>query len=103
MAQDTNRIRQQMADTRCSISEKLDLLERRVMSTVEGATHAVADTVETVKESVRDSVHSVQHSLDPIRQAERNPWVTVAVSFGAGYAAGKLLEGNHGAPAPSMV
>jgi len=103
MAQDTNRIRQQMADTRCSISEKLDLLERRVVSTVEGATHAVADTVETVKESVRDSVHSVQHSLDPIRQAERNPWVTVAVSFGAGYAAGKLLEGNHAAPAPSMV
>jgi len=102
MTQDTNQIREQMANTRCSISEKLDLLERRVISTVEGATNAVTDTVETVKESVRESVHSVQTSLDPIRQVERNPWVTVAVSFGAGYAAGKLLEGHHGA-APSMV
>jgi hypothetical protein len=90
-----------MADTRCSISEKLDLLERRVMNTVEGATHAVADTVETMKETVRESVHSVQASLDPIGQAERNPWATFAVSVGAGYAAGKLLEGNHAAP--SMV
>jgi len=102
MTQDTDRLREQMANTRCSISEKLDLLERRVISTVEGATTAVADTVETVKESVRESVHSVQTSLDPIRQVERNPWVTVAVSFGAGYAAGKLLEGNHGR-APSTI
>jgi hypothetical protein len=109
MTQDTDQIRQQMANTRCSISEKLDLLERRVVNTVEGATNAVADTVETVKESLRDSVqtvqtglresvHSVQTGLDPIRQAERNPWVTLAVSFGAGYAAGKLLEGNHASP-----
>ena len=29
MTQDTGRIREQMASTRCSISEKLDLLERR--------------------------------------------------------------------------
>jgi len=95
MTQDSDVIRQQMANTRCSISEKLDLLERRVVNTVEGASNAVADTVETVKESVRESVHSVQTSLDPIRQAERNPWATLAVSFGAGYVAGKLLEGNH--------
>lgn len=103
MTEDSNRIREQMANTRSSISEKLDLLERRVVSTVEGATSAVADTVEAVKESVRESVHSVQTSLDPIHQAERNPWVTVAVSFGAGYAAGRLLEGGHAAPPPSMV
>ncbi|HEV8058915.1 MAG TPA: hypothetical protein VGP68_03530 [Gemmataceae bacterium] len=94
MVQETNAIRQQMASTRCSISEKLDLLERRVVATVEGATTAVADTVETVKESVRDSVHSVQMSLDPIRQADRHPWTTFAVSLGAGYAAGRLLEGG---------
>lgn len=98
MTQDTNLIKRQMADTRCSISEKLDLLERKVVNTVEGASHAVADTVETVKESVRESVQSVQTSLDPIRQAERNPWTTVAVSFGAGYAAGKLLEGHQAFP-----
>jgi len=94
MTQDTDSIRQQMANTRCSISEKLDQLERRVVNTVEGATNAVAETVETVKESVRESVHNVQTSLDPIRQTERNPWTTLVLSFGAGYAAGKLLEGG---------
>jgi hypothetical protein len=94
MPQDTDLIREQMANTRCSISEKLDLLERRVVNTVNGATDAVAETVETVKESVRDSVHSVQTSLDPIRQAERHPWTTLAVSLGAGYVAGRLLEGS---------
>ena len=94
MVQETEAIRQQMASTRCSISEKLDLLERRVVGTVEDATAAVTDTVETVKESVRDSVHSVQMSLDPIRQADRHPWTTFAVTLGVGYAAGRLLEGG---------
>ena len=60
MAYDTDLIKEQMANTRCSISDKLDLLERRVVNTVTGATDAVNDTVETVKETVRDSVHSIQ-------------------------------------------
>ncbi|CAN5339670.1 hypothetical protein BH10PLA2_BH10PLA2_36390 [soil metagenome] len=92
--QDADQIRKQMANTRCSISEKLDLLERRVVDTVEGATHAVNDTVETVRDTVRDSVHSMQTNLDPIRQADRHPWTTFAVCLGAGYAVGKVLEGG---------
>jgi hypothetical protein len=92
--QDTDQIRKQMANTRCSISEKLDLLERRVVDTVEGATHAVSDTVETVRDSVRESVQSMQTNLDPIRQADRHPWTTFAVCLGAGYAVGKVLEGG---------
>ena len=95
--QDSDLIRKQMANTRCSISEKLDMLERRVVDTVQGATHAVNDTVDTVRDSVRDSVHSIQTNLDPIRQADRNPWTTFAVCLGAGYVAGRVLEGG---PAP---
>jgi hypothetical protein len=89
-------IRKQMADTRCSLAEKLDLLERRVVDTVNGATDAVTDTVETVKDSVRDSVHSLQSGLDPIHQADLHPWTTLAVSMGAGYALGRLIEGRPG-------
>jgi len=100
--QDTDAIRKQMANTRCSISEKLDMLERRVVDTVEGATHAVNDTVETVKSSVRDSVHSMQTNLDPIHQADRHPWTMFAVCMGAGYAAGKILEGGL-APRPTVI
>jgi len=92
--QEADQIRKQMANTRCSISEKLDLLERRVVDTVEGATHAVSDTVETVRDSVRDSVQSMQANLDPVRQANRHPWTTFAVCMGAGYAVGKVLEGG---------
>jgi hypothetical protein len=92
--QEADLIRKQMAHTRCSLTEKMDLLERRVVDTVQGATHAVTDTVETVKESVRDSVHSMQTNLDPIRQADRHPWTMFAVSLGAGYAIGKVLEGG---------
>lgn len=94
MVEQTQQIRKQMANTRCSISEKLDLLERRVVDTVEGATNAVNDTVDTVKTSLRDSVHSIQSGLDPVRQADQHPWTTFAVCLGAGYAAGRLLEGR---------
>jgi hypothetical protein len=91
---DADVIRKQMANTRCSISEKLELLERRVVDTVEGATHAVNDTVDSVKESVRESVHSLQTNLDPIRQTDRHPWTMFAVCMGAGYAAGRVIEGG---------
>ncbi len=101
--QEADQIRKQMANTRCSLSEKLDMLERRVVDTVEGATHAVTDTVETVKESVRDSVHSVQTNLDPIRQADRHPWTTFAICLGAGYAAGKVLEGGLMSPRATVI
>ena len=100
MSNEAYLLREQMANTRCSISDKLDLLERRVVNTVNGATDAVADTVETVKESVRDSVHNIQTNLDPIRQADRHPLTMLAVSVGAGYAAGMLLEGAVGGRPP---
>jgi len=100
--QEADQIRKQMAHTRCSLTEKMDLLERRVVDTVQGATHAVTDTVETVKESVRDSVHSMQTNLDPIHQADRHPWTMFAVSLGAGYAIGKVLEGGS-APRSTVI
>ena len=96
MSHEAYLLREQMANTRCSISDKLDLLERRVVNTVTDTTDAVADTVETVKESVRESVHNIQTNLDPIRQADRHPLTMLAVSVGAGYAAGMLLEGAAG-------
>jgi hypothetical protein len=101
--QEADQIRKQMANTRCSLSEKLDMLEQRVVDTVHGATHAVNDTVETVKESVRDSVHSMQTNLDPVRQADRHPWTMFAVSLGAGYAMGKVLEGGLTAPRAAVI
>jgi len=96
MPEQAELIRKQMANTRCSISEKLDLLERRVVNTVEGASNAVNDTVETVKQSVRESVHSLQSGLDPIHQADRHPWTTFTVCLGACYAVGRLLEDRPG-------
>jgi len=110
-------IREQMEDTRTSLSEKLETLESKVASTVEGATtnvadtvEAVKDTVEAVKDTVQETVTTVKESVDQTINAVKetvqqsvtavkglfdvpghvrtHPWLM----FGASVAAGYLLE-----------
>jgi len=61
----------QMEDTRTSLTEKLETLEKSVASTVQGASsnvaqtvEAVKDTVEAVKDTVQDTVATVKSSVD---------------------------------------
>ncbi|MBY0525121.1 MAG: hypothetical protein K2R98_17075 [Gemmataceae bacterium] len=103
MADDPEVIRQQMEETRSSLSEKLETLEQQVVETVQGATSAVAETVETVKEavnetvttvtgSVQDTVHSVKDTFDVPLQVERHPWTMLGLAVATGYVGGYLLE-----------
>ena len=85
-------IREQMEQTRASLTEKLETLEHQVVDTVQGATTAVADTVDTVKEAVQDTVETVKDTFDVRVQVERHPWAMMGASVALGYLGGRLLR-----------
>jgi ElaB/YqjD/DUF883 family membrane-anchored ribosome-binding protein len=99
MENDPEMIRKQMAETRTSLTEKLETLEQRVVNTVEGASSAVnnvkdavQETVATVKHSVQDTVGSVRDAFDIDRQVEKRPWTMMAGAVAVGFVGGYLLN-----------
>jgi ElaB/YqjD/DUF883 family membrane-anchored ribosome-binding protein len=119
----------EMEETRTSLTEKLETLEKKVADTVEGAASAVdetvvtvketvketvaavkdtvADTVGTVKESVHEGVGAVKDAFDLSSHVETHPWMMLAGSVAAGYCLGSILSGprerEHAAPSPSTT
>jgi len=128
MENDTEVIRQQMADTRQALSEKVEAVESLVASavkettqavtqtvanvtnTVENVTHAVEDTVsntaaalsntvESTVNTVSDSVQSVKEALDVTACVEKYPWFAMAGSVALGYTIGYLFGPSEREPA----
>jgi ElaB/YqjD/DUF883 family membrane-anchored ribosome-binding protein len=106
MADETDVIREQMAQTRSSLSDKLERLEQRVFETAENTVGAVEDSAFTLKHCVQDSVQAVSSAvrdswlaatsaLDAHKQVEQYPWSCVAASVGAGFIAGCLVPETH--------
>jgi len=102
MENDTEVIRQQMAETRNSLSEKVEAVEEMVSSavketteavtkTVENVTDAVEGTVNTVKETVTGSVESVKNALDLSGYVEKYPWMVMGGGVAVGYLLGSML------------
>jgi len=96
-------IRQQMEETRASLTEKLETLEQQVVDTVQGTTTAVQETVASVKDAVQETMQSVKGSVegtvesvkdafDLRRQTEQHPWLMVGGAAAAGYVAAHLLN-----------
>lgn len=96
-------IRQEMDETRSSLTDKISMLEQQVVDTVHEASTGVKETVEAVKEAVQDTVQSVKTSMgetvDSVkdtfsvsRQVDKNPWMMMAGSVGAGFLAGYVLN-----------
>ncbi len=92
--------RQQMEETRSSLSDKLESLEQQVVDTVQGATSAVSDTVDNVKDAVEGTVKSVQDTLNLRRQVRRHPWGMMLGSVALGYVGGYFLF-KSGKPQPA--
>jgi len=114
MDNDTEVIREQMEETRASLTEKLETLEQQVVTTVQEATSAVTETVESVKEAVNETVTTVKDSVqetvatvkgtvedtvvgvketfDLQHQVEQHPWGMMAGSIALGYLGGYLLS-----------
>jgi hypothetical protein len=113
-------ILEQMEDTRTSLTEKLETLEKHVANSVQGATANVTETVATVKETVeavKDTVQdtvttvkeSVEGTIDTVKEtvqegwnavkdtfdihrlADAHPWVMVGGAAAIGFACQKLL------------
>lgn len=102
MEQHPEVIRQQMEETRESLSDKLEVLEQKVLGTVQDTTNTVTQTVESVadavqstvasvKEGVQEGVEKVKETFDLSLHVERHPWEMLVGSIAAGFAAGYLL------------
>jgi len=104
MAHEKNeeQILREMQQTRDSLTEKLETLEKKVVGTVENATSAVNetvgaiketvhDTVATVNESVKGGVESVKGALDVPAHVQEHPWLMVGGSVAVGYVLGTML------------
>jgi len=103
-----------MNETRSSLTEKLETLEKKVVGTVESATSAVNETVGSIKDSVhetvatvKDTVHetvasvnesfkggveSVKDALDVQAHVQEHPWLMVGGSVAVGYVLGSVLS-----------
>lgn len=92
MADEPEVIRQQMEETRSSLTEKLETLENQVVETMQGATSAVTETVEKAKEAVQDTVETVKETFNVRRQVEHHPWLMFGGSVALGYLGGRLLN-----------
>ena len=106
-------IRDQMEDTRTSLTDKLETLEKQVAHTVTDATTGVAETVESVRESVQETVASVKDTVEETISAvkesmhqgveavrgffdipdhvDHHPWAMMGGSVVLGYVVGSLL------------
>jgi ElaB/YqjD/DUF883 family membrane-anchored ribosome-binding protein len=91
-------IRHQMAETRTSLTDKLETLEQKAAETVETVTATVAnvkeavhESVDAVKSSVHETVATVKDTLDLKRQVQQHPWVMFGGSIAMGFISGRLL------------
>jgi len=113
-------IQQQMAETRASLTEKLETLEQKVVGTVEEATTAVNETVGVIKESVQGTVaavnDTVKESVDTVKDwfdveahVRERPWLMLGGSVAVGYCLGAMVSKSEATvpysapPSPSSV
>jgi ElaB/YqjD/DUF883 family membrane-anchored ribosome-binding protein len=110
-------IEREMEQTRESLTEKVALLENKVVGqihsatdTVQGTVDSVQDTVQTVKAAVQDTVQSVagtvkdsvrsladglKETLDVRQQVQENPWAMVGGATVCGFVTGLLVFGRR--------
>jgi ElaB/YqjD/DUF883 family membrane-anchored ribosome-binding protein len=83
--------REQMDETRASLTEKLETLENHVVHTVQDTADAVHETVADVKDAVHETVSEVKEMFDIPLQVQRRPWLMVGGAIALGYLGGYLL------------
>jgi ElaB/YqjD/DUF883 family membrane-anchored ribosome-binding protein len=93
MDPEPNVIREQIDETRSSLTEKLETLEAEVKGTVQSA----RETISSVKESVQSAKETVKRTFDVEYQVNRHPWAMLGLSLVSGVALGALLGGRMSA------
>ncbi len=87
-------IRQQIEETRSSLTEKLETLEAEVKGTVQSAKETVQETISNVKQTVETAKETVKRTFDVRYQVDRHPWAMLGLSAVSGVVAGALLGGR---------
>jgi hypothetical protein len=113
MPSETELIKQQMGQTRATLSEKLETLETKVLGSVASTTDTVAQTVQevgaTVRETAQDvraalheTLSSVREAFSVSRQFQQHPWLMLGGSVLAGYIGNLLLDSLEQGSLPSL-
>lgn len=113
MPPETELIKQQMGETRASLTEKLESLEARVFGTLDTAANSVGHTVhevgatmretaESVRSTMHDALSSVRDAFDMSRQFHQHPWLLLTGSVAAGYVSGVVLDNLEHGHRPSL-
>jgi hypothetical protein len=124
MPPETELIKQQMGQTRASLTEKLEMLENKVLGTVHDTTGTISNTVQQISSTVRDTVHEVgtavrgttgdvrasvreavssaRDAVDLSRQMREHPWLMLGGSVFAGYVGGLLLDNLERGRLPAL-
>jgi uncharacterized protein YjbJ (UPF0337 family) len=100
--QEPEELRQQIDDTRSSITEKLEALEGQVTGTVENVKETVEETiaqvketvqetVSTVKDTVSDTVDTVKDTFNLSLQTRKHPWGMLGGALVTGFVSGALI------------
>jgi ElaB/YqjD/DUF883 family membrane-anchored ribosome-binding protein len=104
MDPEPNVIREQIEETRSSLTEKLETLEAEVKETMhsahetmETAKETVQETISSVRESVQSAKETVKRTFDVEYQVNRHPWAMMGLSLASGVALGVLLGGRMSA------
>jgi ElaB/YqjD/DUF883 family membrane-anchored ribosome-binding protein len=90
----TDSIKQDLNDTRRSMTEKIDAIEGRVRGTVDDVKQSAHDAVDNVKQSAYDMVDTVKEKLDVHQLVDDRPWTALGVSLAVGFALGKIGGGS---------
>jgi ElaB/YqjD/DUF883 family membrane-anchored ribosome-binding protein len=91
MASEPDVIREQIEETRESLTDKIEALEGEFKGTIHEVTGAVEHTVDSVRSGVHEGVESVKRFFDlPLHVRER-PWLMLGCAACAGATAGYLL------------
>jgi ElaB/YqjD/DUF883 family membrane-anchored ribosome-binding protein len=110
---DLDVIREQIDETRSSLTEKLETLEAEVKETVgtaretltsareaveetlASARETVQETISSVTETVHQATETVKRNLDLQYQVNRHPWAMMGLSLVSGVALGAFLGGRR--------
>jgi len=102
MADELEMIRQQMAQTRAGMAEKLESLEYQIRDDVHTAATKVSDSVDkvmeqidTTKASISNTVQSIKETCSVTQQTQKHPWGMMAGAAAVGLISGRLLHGNN--------
>jgi hypothetical protein len=86
-------IRQDIEETRQSLTEKLETLENQVMGTAQHARETVEETIDSVKSIVSETVDTVKRTFDVEYQVGQHPFIAAGLALLGGAAVGAMVKG----------